>query len=66
MRQFLVRQFFGDGAAIFGEFGHHLFVQPYVHFRAAILGAGIAQLFSQLLAVGERRVQADQLHQIDD
>ena len=53
-------------AAALGELGHHLLVQPHVHFRRAVERAGIAELFRELLAGMQAAVEVEQLHKVDD
>src|SRR5271166_980388 len=53
-------------AAALGELGHHLLMQPDVHFRGAVECAGIAELMGELLAGAQAAVEVEQLHQIDD
>src|SRR5262249_38538664 len=53
-------------AAALGELRHDLLLQPDVHRRRAIEGAGVAELLRQLLTGAEAAVQFQQLHQIDD
>src|SRR5262245_48592254 len=52
-------------AAALGELGHHLLVQPDVHFRRAVERALVAQLLRQLLAGAQAGVELEQLHEID-
>ena len=53
-------------AAIGGELGHHLLVQPDVHARGIIAVAGVAELLGELLARREARIDVERLHQVDD
>src|SRR5687767_12378397 len=59
-------QLVGDFPSVRGELLHHLAVQPDIHFRAAVLGTGVAELGRELLAVGETGVEVEHFHQIDD
>src|SRR5262245_31495522 len=53
-------------AAVGGELGHHLLVQPDVHAGGIIGVAGVAELLGKLLARREAGVEVESLHQIDD
>ncbi len=52
-------------AAVGRECLHHRLVQRDIVFGRAFI-AGVAELFSECLAVGIARIDAEQLHQIDD
>uniref|UniRef100_A0A0N4ZD58 LigA n=1 Tax=Parastrongyloides trichosuri TaxID=131310 RepID=A0A0N4ZD58_PARTI len=56
----------GQLAAVVADLLDHLLVQPDIHAGAVRLVAGIAQFVGQLLALSQRGLQADQLHQVDD
>ncbi|GCC45023.1 hypothetical protein chiPu_0028860, partial [Chiloscyllium punctatum] len=53
-------------AAIGGELGHHLLMQPDIHGGGVVGIAGVVQLLRELLARRKARVEAERLHQVDD
>src|SRR5689334_22373851 len=53
-------------AAIGGELGHDLLVQPDVHAGGVVGVTGIAKLLGEFLAGGEAGVDVERLHQVDD
>ena len=53
----LVFQIFGNFAAVGGEFGHDLFVQPNVHAGRVIHVASVTEFLGKLLARAKARVR---------
>src|SRR3954471_7015058 len=53
-------------AAVGGELGHHLLVQPDVHARRVVGVAGVAELLGEVLARRKAGVDVERLHQVDD
>src|ERR1700761_7491175 len=53
-------------AAVGGELGHHLLVQPDVHAGGIVGVAGVAEFFRQFLACGKTGIDIERFHQIND
>jgi len=53
-------------AAMSGEFGHNLLVQPDIHGRRVIGVAGVIQLFRKLFSRGQAAVEFQGFQQIND
>src|SRR4051795_5853697 len=53
-------------AAIGGELGHYLLVQPDVHGRGIVGVAAVAELLGEVLARGEAGIDVERLHEVDD
>ena len=55
-----------DLSAIVGQLLHHFAVQPHVHRRGIVRVARVMQFLGEFLAVRQARIEAEQLHHVDD